>query len=118
MRDRWYNAALDFVNEVRGKRGQTPLNSLRKGFKSAAWCPVSMSIKERDSEMVFTVPTFASKFGTTRFIGKVEINTYDDNDDSLFTQETYELPIDVSHFVNRFDSGYYKDLEYDPEDYA
>ena len=107
MTDRWYQIALDFVNKVRLDIQLPPVDKLEKGIPSdGANCPISRSIKiGRDNIVVNTVPYLNGKFGYSSIPGSVEIGS-----PNSCRRRVYILKADVSHFVRRFDNGYYRDL--------
>lgn len=112
MRDRWYQAALDWVNEIRASYGVRPLEALEPGKRfEAGWCPISRSLEKDNDEAVAasTVPYFHNDFGSTSFSGKTSVYWLSKRGDA--GRRTYDLPMDVSHFVKRFDRGYYEELD-------
>ena len=55
MKDRWYKAALEFVNEQRAYLNLAPLRNLYKGRKkSSDLCPLSTSVRGPHKDWEFS----------------------------------------------------------------
>jgi hypothetical protein len=117
-KDRFKEAAWNYVQRVRRHLGFDCATRLPQGIISIwpGWDPVSLGITEGqidpDLETWVTTPVYTYPRGSgydhlwSDVPGQLWIICWRREDEYLIT----ELPLDVSHFINRWAQGFYPEL--------